>query len=541
MLYAEVIDMKHICTLLLSLLLLSGAVAGASSWEDVPYMAFYEPNGYSLINVGPGCAMQTEAHRYLFLKAVPEATREQIIRKTEAALNAFEALGAADRALTVHVVKGHYAPRVDGDTLYIGTASYDDAAYVTGVAKLVFGNHVNYGLLYGVSCEVAAQLGEAVEAPLPLTDALAALHGDARALLDLNYACFIEPYADEAAQAIVKAVARAFAASLTDAEKAALLNNYSDAAFYARLNDFLTANGQPAHQSEAVWGVAFHGGGDGSVRLRWDTASARYVLDDDFEDFERTILATYGEEQNPLNEDYAALRRSILAFEDTLTQTKALVAPYLPKEPITIWFENKNVNYQQSYNRLLCVAFYDPAGNALHVGSVGSLGHEYVHAITAHTDATLTMEECLAYYIGSILTADNFALMAEAVESNDHPDFLRLKERVSTREGHPIDCRNPDDYLAILEASLYESLIAPGFYDPWEILSERAFTTAATGIDTYTRIGFFHYLQSLHGFEAAVRAIAENEPAQLGAPTWEAHARAWASYIEAACAPLFEQ
>ncbi len=527
--------MKRVCALLLSLLLFLSlwlSMAQAVTYEPVPYIAFSEPYGYRLINVsGPGCAAQIGMHRYLFLQSVPESVRDLIIGKTEAAFAAFELYGAADRPMTIHVVRGDYEPRADGDTLYIGTTSYQSAGYVTGVAELLFGNHVNYGLLCGVSFEVAAQLGEPVDAPASLGEAFAALSGEDRCYLDMNYACFISPYADAAARMHVQTVACAFVSTLTVAEKASFLTNYTDEAFFTRFNVFLAEHGQPAYYNEEIWNFAFHGGGDGSVRLRWDTPRTHYVLDDGFEDFSLAYIEQNGQ-GSPLNGDYPALRRHVLSFEETLTAAEQLLAPYRAKAPLTIWFENNSVNYTMSYNRLLCAAFYDQASNTIHIGSVSTLGHEYVHAVMAPTGSRLVMEECLAYYVEYVLLPGGLDLIAPAMAENSDPGFLRIAEQTAGRTGRPLDFSNPADYLAVMEAFLYETLIVPGLQDPWQLLSERAFTAAATGTDTAVRLCFFDYLQSVHGFEPCLHAIAANDPSQLGASSWESLVREWVRFVQ---------
>lgn len=529
--------MKRYLLLLLALMLPLCALADeVIHYEDVTYIAFNEPNGYSMINVGPGCTATVGQHTYLFLKATKEAARTDIIARTEAVLTALQAFGAADQPYTLHVVKGRYAPRVDGSTLYIGTASYASADYVTGLAKLVFGNGVNYGLLYGVSCEIAANLGMPMDAPPPLADALAAMTGEHRAYLDLNYACFIAPYADESMQAHVQSVARAFAAALTAEEKSALLTAYSDEAFYAQLNRFLSANGQAAYDTPLT-GFSFHGGGDGSVRLRWESANARYILDSEFEDFERQDIESALGTWNPMNGSYPQLRKDILHMEEVLTFTKAYFIPYQARAPLTIWLENQNVTYKQSYNRLLASAFYDPGANTIHLGAIDSLGHETVHAIMDDTDTILALEECLAYYFDLfVLDLHNggFPLLADAVASNRNENFLSLVDDLSELLGHPVDFYSKADYIALTEAMLVQANSAN-----WHILSEHAFTTAASGTDTAARYCLYHYMQTTWGKELALRAIAENDPALLGASSWATLVRDWSAHLDSTYGALF--
>lgn len=527
---------RFLLMLLVCLLPLCALADEAICYEDVPYIAFNEPHGYSLINVGPGCTATVGQHTYLFLKATPETARTDIIARTEAAMTALQAFGAADQPYTIHVVKGHYTPRVDDSTLYIGTTSYASADYVTGLAKLVFGNEVNYGLLYGISCEVAASLGIPVDAPPPLADALTAMTADHSAYLDLNYACFIAPYADEAMQMHVRAVARAFAAFLTSEEKSALLTAYTDETFYAQLNRFLAENGQDAYNTPLT-GFSFHGGGDGSVRLRWETANARYILDSEFEDFERQHMEPVLGPWNPLNGDYPQLREEILHMESVLTFTKGYFAPYQARTPLTIWLENQNVTYRQSYNRLLAAAFYDPGENTIHLGAVSSLGHETVHAIMNDANALLTLEECLAYYYELYvldLHDGGFSLLADRVASNQNENFLALVDDLSELLGHPVDFHSKADYIALTEAMLVQSNSAN-----WHILSEHAFTTAATATDTAARYCLYHYMQTTWGKDLALRAIAENDPALLGASSWTALVNAWSAHLDSTYGALF--
>lgn len=522
--------------LLLTLLFCLHALAeDAIVYEDDRYIAFSEPYGYGLVNNGPACHAVVNGHTYYFLKTVKPETRADIIGKTEAALTALQAFGAQDAAYTIHVVRGAYEPRVDGTTLYIGTACYSSGAYVTGTAELCFGEGLPYGLLYGVSCEAAESLGWEAGAYVPLADALNAMTGDDRIYLDLNYACFIPPYTDDAMQANVRTVARAFAAFLTRGEKAALLTAYTDEAFADARSRFLVANGHAPYDGSELHGVAFHGGGDGSVRLRWDTVDARYVLDDGFEDFSRESIG-----ESPLNGNYGGLRSRILQFREILRYLQADLSPLSVREAPTIWLETSSGVYKSGYNRLIAAAYYESGKNIIHLGTVDSLAHEYAHAMLDGYTTELVIEEALLYYYCNILLPDHvnpmFAYIADAVAANDNPEFAAFIEKLSTHLGHPVDFYDREDQLAIDDAQLVQSGMATRrtlFIDTMD--------NKHSGYDTAARYSFMHYLMGQHGRDAVIRAVAENAPAQLGGASWEALADQWSEHLNAAYGSMFAE
>lgn len=504
-------------------------------YKDDSYIAFSEPYGYSLVNVGSACHADVNGHTYYFLKAVKSDVREDIISKTEAALTVLQSFGAEDAAYTIHIVKGAYEPRVEGTTLYIGTACYSSTAYVTGTVEMCFGEKLPYGLLYGVSCEAAEALGWDVGEYLPLEDALNAMTGDDRIYLDLNYACFIPPYADDAMQVNVHAVARAFVDFLTCEEKTSLLTAYTDEAFADARNRFLAANGHAPYDGSELMGVTFYGGGDGSVRLRWNTVNAQYVLDDDFEDFDRELL-----DDSPFNGDYANLRSCVLHCEEILRYLQADLAPLAVREAPTIWLETSSSVYRSGYNRIIAVAYYESGKNLIHLGTVDSLAHEYCHAMLDANSAELVIEEALVYYYCNILLPDRlnpmFTYMADAVAANDNPEFAVFIERLSMHLGRPVNLYDREDQLAIDDAQLVQSGMANRrtlFIDTMD--------NKHSGFDTAARYSFMHYLIDQYGRDAVIRSVAENDPLQLGGVSWEALADRWSEHLNRVYGSMFAE
>lgn len=527
----------RLISLLLLLLVLpfSARAEGEVAFTLRKDLSFSEPHSYSTYNQGVGSMAKVGLHTYFIPARIRENAARDYIARTEAALQALTALGAENRALNIHIVARDYPPRVEGNALYLGESSFASAEYVTGLVKLVFGNGVNYGLVYGVSCEIAATLGLPLEEALPLDAALSALSGEANIYLDLNYACFIAPYADEAMQANVRAVARAFVSSLTTEEKSALLTGYSDAAFYARLNQFLTAHGRPAREDQSMWGVAFHGGGI-DIRLCWETELAVYAVDNTFQDLvDAETWSRFGA-KDPLNSDYADLRRWVQIFEDHISRLQTKFAPYTePVRPVILFEAYSFASHKKgSYN-----AYYRDSEKTAHIRTVDSVGHEYIHAMLYTTHTNWDMHEMVAYYyseivVPSILRVDYSYWMDsfrsyEDPESESYRDYWSaLKGRAAAILGHTPDYAVTEDLICMMDLYVYTQGIADA-----DVLDKDVINPARL----CAKFSWWRYTSTVYGEDALLRAATENMPEVHLGKSWAEIVTEWLAWLETTYGP----
>ncbi len=524
--------------LLLLVLLLLPLKAQA---EEPPFtlrkdIGFDEPYSTSRYNQGIGSMAKIGLHTYYIPARLREDTARACITQAEAAMTALFSCGAEDRAVSICLVAQDYPPRAEGNSLYIGVPSFAGMAYITGLSKLLFGNSANYGLLYGVSCGIAAELGIPLEEPLPLETALFALSGENSIYLDMNYACFIAPYAEEALQASVRTVARAFASSLTAEEKARLLTDYSDEAFYTRLNQFLTAHGQPAREDQSLWGIAFHGGGI-DIRLCWESELAVYAVDDGFRDFGGAQWQERFGRDAPLNSGYADLRDWVLIFEDILRQLQGKFAPYTePVRPV-ILFESDSLTFQNhsSFN-----AYYmEPPENTAHIGTVESVGHEYIHAMLCTADTNWDMHEMVAYYYSEIAAPAypefKYSWWVESFGARDEPGAYNYRGYWSTLEawaaallGHTPDYAVPQDLLCMMDLYVYTQGIADANVLDKDVIN----------VDRLcAKFSWWRYISEAYGEDALLRAATENMPEIHLHQTWSDAVQEWLSWLDMTYGP----
>lgn len=534
--------MRHIMLrlLCLTLALLTALVPcmalGEVSAEDVvfrdrPSIAFRDPYSEAIYSKGAGRTAVYGLHTYSMPALVRESMALDYIGKAEAVLQALTSYGAQDRPLTIHLSGESYDCRVDGDTLYIGLQAFRSMDYITALTQLTFGVHVNYGLLYAVSCEVAGALGAAVEEVPPIEEALPAFARDGVLYADMNYACFIAPYTDESMQACVKALARDFAATLTAEEKTAFLTDYTNEQFYRRLNQYLLARHLPMRKNQSLWNVSIYGSGP-EVYLCWESDLATYAVDRDFSDLYGTEW--YGTEA-PLVSSYDDLLGWIVYFDNTLCYLQGLFAPYVIAEKPLIIFDSDNTGLLSSYHAWYTYGYYTLKNHTIRAGACEVVDHEYVHALIGQTSVNEDMNEVLAYTYSTTempldwsydiysISYDYLWRMEPDFELYD-PDWASLERVAAEHLQHQVDYFNPDDMLVMI--------------DVVTCLRGHAISANLTASNSHTidmkgaKISFWHYLVRTYGEDAALNAALADDPAAHLGTDWDTLTAQWASWLE---------
>ena len=148
---------------------------------------------------------------YCFAPEISEADRQTVVENAAPILSAIrERTGAAEEGWTLCLRSDDYAPRVRDHRLYLGLDNVDSMDLAVGLAQMAFGVGVPYGLEYSLGIRTAQDLGLAAEEPEASLERALELCAAQPAYLDLNYACFLAPYADEETLPLVGRIALPF-------------------------------------------------------------------------------------------------------------------------------------------------------------------------------------------------------------------------------------------------------------------------------------------------------------------------------------------
>lgn len=527
---------RMLCLTLALLCLLPCASASDSPvivFSSCPSTAFRDPFTQELYGRGAGLTAICGQHRYILPGMLTEDAARDYISRAEAALAALSAYGAADRPLTLHLTSSPYACRVEGDTLYMGLKAFQSMDYVTALAQLVFGREVNYGLLYAVSCEVSAQLGLPVEEVPAIGEALTAFQGEGIIYADMNYACFIAPYADERMQGCVRALARDFTATLTAGEKATLLTGYTNEQFYRQLNAYLTAHRLPLRQNAQLWSMSFYPAGP-SVLLCWESDYAIFAVTPDYDDLWDAQL-WYGTEGAPLVSSYADLLCWAEHFEGMLSFLQNLFAPYTDFRKPCIVFDSDNTGILAPYHAYYTDGFYLDREHTIYAGSCEVVDHEYVHALISSTSVNADMNEILAYAYSYALipTEWSYDLYQFSYDYSSRPDkgyegydarWPALMQEAAKLLGHTPDCFNPDDLMVLIDLVT----LRRGHADPANLTEPYSYTPDMKG----AKISYWRYLLRTYGEDAALSAALSDDPLACLGADWATLERNWILWLE---------
>lgn len=354
---------------------------GEYAYLDDQYIAFTEPNGFIRFNSLPGYTATYQGNNYSFSHNVNLNSRNACIDQTDALLQFYSELGAQRDGYHIVIVSETYPARVDGKTLYIGYDALSTIDYAVGIAKLCFGNEINYGLIYGTGCLAMKEIF-GIDEKLPSLEA--ALQSIDPVYLDMQYACFISPYATAKAIEYTKSVAREFVAFLSREQVSSFLNSSDNREMYTILNRFLYAHSYPVQDFSEIAALDMYGGGS-AIRIVISGANASYHIQYDFHDY----LAGLGIYANPLNGDYTELRETIIRFENHISCIRDSFEEYDLPAHVDILFHDSRTYYghEGAYTK-----------ERISCGTITAVAHEYVHAIvTPYGMIEPWINEMLAY------------------------------------------------------------------------------------------------------------------------------------------------
>lgn len=483
---------------------------GEYSYVENQYIAFTEPNGFERFNSYPGFTAECQGNKYSFAHNIPEELRDSCIDQTNTLLQFFATYGAQTQGYEIVIVSKSYPARVDAFTLYIGYDAIGSTEYAVGVAKLCFGNDVNYGMLYGVAVLAMEADGRATE-PLPAVNL--ALHALDPSYLDLNYACFINPYATEESISYVRSVACNFVASLSPKQIVEFLNGNNEQ-MYVALNNYLETQGYPMQDFSRIANISIHGGGS-AIRIVICGEFVTYHVQYDFHDY----VAGVGIYEDPLNGDYAELRETILSLERQIELIRAVFVEYDMPKRVNILFHDSRTYYghEGAYT-----------SEKISAGSIVAVAHEYVHAIVTPLGLIEPwINEVLAHYYGS--TPTEYGDVAYIDYWTQYAQYCF--------ENHELDDQTMNlisEYLATSKAPLdpfsREAHVAVGHYIAWcdenRIKAVKDITSGRGA-----KYSYYDFLLSTYGEGIVLHAAIENTPKELLGATWDETINMWVTWL----------
>ena len=477
---------------------------------------FLDPCGDYYVNTSLGYETEYKGVIYKFAKTLTEDERNSTVSEMTTCLDLLEnRVGALEKDYTAYVVDDYYVPYTDGNNLYFGYENILTAEFATAVVQLVYGRDVNYGVLYGLGASIANERGYKNNLT-KLKDALSLYETEPR-YLDLNYACFLDSYADSETQAKVKTLSIEFYNFLKAKNKIDLLSDYSDEKRRNYFNEFLLANGKGEYNACDLDGISFYGGGN-IIRLFWENENAKFRLYEDFKDgFQNGSLG-----KDPLNCGYTDLRQHIVNFEAQMLYTREKLAAYNDApEKVTVKFARQDNSW------------YDMDNHTINLNSVTSLKHEYTHSVlngkygfSSGTNAAII--HCLVYYFAQYPINEQLSYEVQlehyninyVITNNLYPKYTDFINKLTEKLGHEINLFDLNDYKI--------------FYDyvaKWDGDSD----TVETVNSGYAQISLGNYLVAQFGEKYVYEAAFNNTPEEILGKAWGTIISEWRTYLDENC------
>ena len=484
-------------------------------YEEGAVVQFMDPCKEYYLNVDAGFETEYDGVTYKLAKKLTEQERNRTVTEAAACFEFIEnRIGEIEENYTVYVTDEHYFPYIEDDNLYLGYENLKTAEFATAIVQLVYGRDINYGIAYGLGATIAKergyknQLAESVDA-LTLCET-------SPEYLDLNFACFLDNYADSETQAKVKTVSIEFYNYLEANGKTDLLTEYSDTKRANYFNEFLAANGKGEYDSSDLDGIIFYNGGN-KIRLMWESENAKYNLYDDYRD-----LAQNGSlGKDPLNCGYADLRRHVVNFEAQMLHIREKLAAYNDSpQKVTVNFNLTGYSY----------SYYDITEHSLNLCSVSLLKHEYTHSVLNSkygysSGINSIIIHCLVYYYERYPVNEQLSYSAlvhrDAIENRDETtEYAEFVSRLESKLGHEIDVFDRDDFMAYFDCYA-------------KYLGVDDLTALETPI--YAYVSLANYLISNFGEEAVCTAALNNRPERVLGKPWETMISEWRAYLDKNC------
>lgn len=481
----------------------TAAPTAAAPVYEKATVSFSEPQGeiYTTTN---GWKAESDGVTYYFSAKISLADRNAVIQKTAEILADIRAKVNADAlGCSIAMREDDYLPRVEENTLYIGLENFHRSDYAVGVAQMLFGNAMPYGLEYALGIRVSQSLGYAVDVPqVTLAEALS-LTDTAPVYLDLNYPCFLETYADRETLPKVQAISLGLYDYLANSGKLDLYTSYSNETYRTYLGEFLAANGKEAYDNTDLDGTEFHNGGN-CIRLVWENSDGAFYIHEGY----TVKWLTPGYAEDMVSSSYPNLRKVVVDYMAQAAYMREALG--LPGMPATVNFMRDSTaersargEYVEGQIRLYEVTVF-PYVYALHL-------------MEGQAPSLWTASCVAAYYsnypVSQQITPDWYYDMEHTKALDDDLESAFFRE-IEERLGHPVDWYSMDDCVFQLNAYLARKG------------SDRELDS------TGTRISFLHYLMGMVGQQQALQAFLAETPVETFGKSWSALESDWQKMME---------
>ena len=485
------------------------------AYEKSP-VSFTETYGM-VYDTASGWKSEYNGTTYCFTDKLSEEDRDSVILETDILIKIMEDMMQTEfEGYTLCMLEDNYLPRVKEKTLYIGFPNFKTQDFGIGICQMLLGNHVRYGLSYGLGRELSNKRGYSVESLAEFSDAIQ-LCDTSPEYLDLNYACFLEEYADASTLAKIKSIASEFCEWIMENKKERLFTNYSDNEYRACLSSFLTSHGKPEYTSTDLDDIWFYNGGE-NLLLIWEDPNAVFYVKKDFEP-----LAYHGELSDMIYTEYKNFRQLAGDYYKQSQFIDQNLSKYEEnsEQKATVFFAN-----QKDIFDLSVMGWYDHQENKINISNCTVFIHEYTHYILRDTSMLLWCNEMVARYyeyypLNNQLSQYLLQLVYKKLKPNesDNPEDAKALAYIKTflsHLGHEFQYNSLED-----QAYYFHSLTAQ--YDlTYELWSDRA---------NNVKFSFFMYLQELYGKELVLDAVIYNTPEKLSNKSWKELAYEWEEWL----------
>lgn len=483
-------------------------------YTEVNDVSFFEHFGYRRFNGTNGYLTKTENTTYYFPKDITQEECSHLVATTESLFQEIHnRIGIVlNDKYEIHICRTDYIPLVEDNKLFVGYSSTKSEEYAVGIAKLCLGNEVNYGMIYGLGYDLAKQVGVQTSRVSDFSTALA-LYDSEPYYFDLNYACFLEVYADESTIAKLKRISIEFYYYLTNYNLLGLYCKYSSEIYRDYLNQFLLLNGKEAYDNTDLDGFSFYGGGE-AVRLVWENDKVKYYLMDDYKVTPNYQLFP----EDMLNSGYKNLRKVIIAFKQQIDFAANKFSKYITVNQKIVKFTltshiSKNKGGQ---------AFIDKKDSSIiaEIYTPWAVVHEYIHELLDEKLKSGWQNEMLAYYYGQSFEMSydiNYYVQFynKVMEERGMKD-TNLYPKVIDKLGHTVDLSSETDYKFFWNAYVV--------YNGNERL---VFSNA--GADA--KIMFFNYLMEKYEEDLIQSALLNDNPEEVLGCDWKTLFQQWVDWL----------
>ena len=431
-----------------------------------------------------------------------------------------EQFGAVNAPCEIRICEGDYTPWSSDRVLYIGYDNLQTQAFPVALGELLFGHEVNHGIYYGFGTALARELGYPTEEIAMTVEQALTLCETSPYHLDMNYACFVPNYADADTLPKVKALAIDFYQSLTQAERQALLTNYSGALYRSYLNRYLSAHGQEPYDNAELDGIAFYPSGS-QMRLAWEDPCAVFYLHKDY----TVRYDTYDRIKGVgdyLNSGYENFRYLVASYR-LQAEEMDRVAGYLETEDTE---QKVDVLFiRDGTGEVYSGANYFFVDNLIKMYSHAPYAHEYIHYLTRDGASVVWLQELFACYFnerpGDPQIYWPIACNRDSFENADPAQphgakLLRLVDAVEQGLGRPFHWDTLGDFKYLNDA------FVATFDQIRRVKSEG-------GLAAHT--SFVHYLVDLVGEEDALWAVYYDTPVETFGKSWDQLISDWSEYL----------